>query len=55
MLNIVEENSSSIPTATSDRLQALAEDIRSRLKRMASDIYWIGHNLLEAKELFEWG
>ncbi len=38
-----------------DRLQVLAEDIRSRLKRMASDIYWIGCNLLEAKELFGWG
>ncbi|MBW4441980.1 MAG: hypothetical protein KME10_12225 [Plectolyngbya sp. WJT66-NPBG17] len=55
MLNIVEENPSPVPTATSDRLQALAEDIRSRLKRMASDIYWIGRNLLEAKELFGWG
>lgn len=59
-MSIISEKSSSHaanPAANheTDRLQILAEDIRSRLKRMASDIYWIGCNLLEAKELFGWG
>ena len=59
-MSIISEKSSSHASnlavnRETDRLQILAEDIRSRLKRMASDIYWIGCNLLEAKKLFGWG
>ncbi|AUB35496.1 Protein of unknown function DUF3102 [Nostoc flagelliforme CCNUN1] len=37
------------------RLTSLAEDTRRRLKRSATDIYYIGLNLLEAQNIIEHG
>jgi hypothetical protein len=46
-----------VPTMPSkgERLEFLAEDTRVRLKRSAEDIYQIGANLLEVRELCEHG
>ena len=42
-------------TQKDQRLAALAEDTRRRLKRSALDIYYIGRNLLEAQSITEHG
>lgn len=46
------QSTDSIASQVSTRLQELANNLRSRARRMGRDIYWQGRDLLEAKELF---
>ncbi|WP_208344591.1 DUF3102 domain-containing protein, partial [Aetokthonos hydrillicola] len=48
----ITENSSDV---NNDRLQELAEDTKRRLKRTVEDLYHIGLNLIEAKEMLGHG